>query len=233
MDIYAAAASSSKWASLPQATKTGDYTVVAADAGSIVIANKATAIAFTLPAASAGLGPYFFRNIGAGLLTVGRAGSDTIEGGTSRLVYTGHDLILYSDGVSAWRGMLIPASGTEFVANSPVGRLLTNDRVWAAAALVSLTDAATIAVDMSTFINATVTLGDNRTLGNPTNTKNGQSFILFVIEDGTGTRTLAFASNYKFPAGTPSIDTGANKVNVFTGFVKSSTEIVMNYWGSY
>ena len=58
----------------------------------------------------------------------------------------------------------------EFRANTS-GRGLSTDKVWSAADYVNLTDAATIAVDMSTGINFTVTIGGNRTLGNPTNTK--------------------------------------------------------------
>ena len=41
----------------------------------------------------------------------------------------------------------------------------------AAAAIIGLTDAATIAVDMSLGNNFSVTLGGNRTLGNPTKQK--------------------------------------------------------------
>lgn len=113
----------------------------------------------------------------------------------------------------------------EFIANTS-GRGLSTDKVWSAADYVSLTDAATIAVDMSTGINFTVTIGGNRTLGNPTNTKNGQSGVIVVTEDATGGRTLAFGSNWKFAGGTAfNIDTTANRVNVISYIVKDSTTI--------
>ena len=65
----------------------------------------------------------------------------------------------------------LPETSIAEFRNNTSGRGLSTDKVWSAADYVSLTDAATIAVDMSTGINFTVTIGGNRTLGNPTNTK--------------------------------------------------------------
>lgn len=62
---------------------------------------------------------------------------------------------------------------------------------------VALTDAATIAVDAALGDQFTVTLGGNRTLGNPTNATHGQMVIFAIRQDGTGTRTLALGSNYR------------------------------------
>lgn len=102
------------------------------------------------------------------------------------------------------------------------------NNIWNAAALVALSDGATINLDLSTGINFSVTLGGNRTLANPTNTKVGQTGIIYVAQDGTGGRTLAFGSNYKFPNGTaPSPDTTASYVNIYNYFVISSTFIVL------
>jgi len=113
-------------------------------------------------------------------------------------------------------------------------KILSASNVWAAAAPVTLVDAATIALDMSTFVDAVVTIGGNRALGNPTNAKPGQKGTLYVVEDGTGGRTLSFGSNFKFPGGqTPSIDTTASKVNVFGYSVRNSSEVVLAYLGSY
>ena len=57
--------------------------------------------------------------------------------------------------------------------------------------IVTLTDAANISYDMDDGNNATVTLGGNRTLANPTNVTVGQSGS-FSVQDGTGSRTLSF-----------------------------------------
>ncbi|MBM6672186.1 hypothetical protein H6B14_15755, partial [Phocaeicola coprophilus] len=50
----------------------------------------------------------------------------------------------------------------------------------------TLTDASTVAWDMSLGFNAKVTLAGNRTLGAPTNPVEGQTYRLRIIQDGTG-----------------------------------------------
>jgi hypothetical protein len=93
-------------------------------------------------------------------------------------------------------------------------------------AIDALTDAATIAVDMSVGNNFSVTLGGNRTLGNPTNLTAGQSGVIFITQDGTGSRTLAYSSYWDFPAATaPTLTTTANAVDVIVYTVRSSTSI--------
>jgi hypothetical protein len=92
--------------------------------------------------------------------------------------------------------------------------------------LDALTDAATIAVDMSVGNNFSVTLGGNRTLGNPTNLNAGQSGVIFITQDATGSRTLAYSSFWDFPSQTaPTLTTTANAVDVLVYTVRSSTSI--------
>lgn len=105
---------------------------------------------------------------------------------------------------------------------------LTPERIEAAAELVTLTDAATIAVDWSAFITGELTLGGNRTLGNPTNGKPGTTRTIFVVQDGTGSRTLAFAANYKFQSGTPpTLTTDANGLDVIQIICRTTTEFIV------
>lgn len=93
-------------------------------------------------------------------------------------------------------------------------------------AIVALTDGATITPDFSLGNNYSVTLGGNRTLANPTNLTAGQSGVIVVTQDGTGSRTLAYGSYFKFPAGTaPSLTTTASAVDVLAYYVESSTRI--------
>jgi hypothetical protein len=61
---------------------------------------------------------------------------------------------------------------------------------------VTLTDAATIATDASFGDYFRVTLGGNRTLGNPTNMIDGQRVIWELIQDATGSRTLTLGSAF-------------------------------------
>lgn len=125
-------------------------------------------------------------------------------------------------------GVVELATAAEYRSNS-VDRGLATNEVWSAGALVTLTDAATIAVDMATFVNATVTLGGNRTLGSPSNEKVGQSGMIVIVQDGTGSRTLAYGSEWKFAGGVaPILSTAAGSVDVLfymvraTGFVLAS-----------
>ena len=106
------------------------------------------------------------------------------------------------------------------------GKHLTTDQVWGAGAIVLLTDAATIAVDFSTFINGQVTLGGDRTLGSPTNLKIGQSGFIVFIQDGTGSRTLSYHSDWKFEGGAdPVLSTAASSRDILFYHVIASSYI--------
>lgn len=82
----------------------------------------------------------------------------------------------------------------------------------------TLTDAATIAVDCNNGNVFTVTLGGNRTLGAPSNLKNGATYVFIIKQPASGgPRTLAYNAVYKFPGGNdPVISTGANDVDVMS-----------------
>ena len=75
---------------------------------------------------------------------------------------------------------------------------------------VALTDASTIAIDISLSNNFYVTLGGNRTLGTPTNLVAGQSGYIDLHQDATGSRTLAYEWVWQFAGGTaPTLSTAA------------------------
>jgi len=103
-----------------------------------------------------------------------------------------------------------------------------------AATVTTLTDAATIAVDMSLSNNFTITLGGNRTLGNPTGLVVGQSGSIFINQDGAGSRTLAYSSYWDFPNGTvPTLSTSANASDRIDYIVRTSTVIHAVFTGLY
>ena len=96
----------------------------------------------------------------------------------------------------------------------------------AVADIVSLTDGATIAVDFNTGQNFAVQLGGNRTLGNPTNCVPGQTGSAFIIQDGTGGRTLSYGANWEFAAGAaPTLSTAAAAVDRLDYIVYTSTGV--------
>ena len=89
----------------------------------------------------------------------------------------------------------------------------------------TLTDAASITWDMATSPVAKVTLGGNRTLAAPTNLVDGGTYILRVIQDGTGSRTLAYDAVFKWPGGTaPVLSTAINAIDILT-FVSDGTNL--------
>lgn len=103
-----------------------------------------------------------------------------------------------------------------------------------AATVTTLTDAATIAVDMTLSNNFTVTLGGNRTLGNPTGLVVGQSGSIFVNQDGTGSRTLAYSSFWDFPNGAaPTLSTAINAADRIDYIVRTSTSIQAVFTAAY
>ena len=96
----------------------------------------------------------------------------------------------------------------------------------------ALTDGATITPDFAVANNFSVTLGGNRTLANPTNLTAGQAGTIVITQDGTGSRTLAYGSYWKFAAGTaPTLTTTASAVDVLAYYVESSTRITARLIG--
>lgn len=117
---------------------------------------------------------------------------------------------------------------------STVARLATAQTFTAAqrGAITALTDGATITADLAVANNFSVTLGGNRTLANPSNQTAGQSGVIVITQDGTGSRTLAFGSNWKFATGTaPTLTTTASAVDVLAYYVESASRITARLIG--
>jgi len=99
-------------------------------------------------------------------------------------------------------------------------------------AYVTLTDAATVAIDLALGNHHQVTLGGNRTLGAPTNVVAGQSGVIRVVQDGTGSRVLSYNAIFKFPGGTaPTLTTAANSLDLLAFHVESATRIAVRFIG--
>lgn len=92
--------------------------------------------------------------------------------------------------------------------------------------ITALTDGATITPDFADSNFFSVTLGGSRTLANPTNIVAGQSGSVFITQDSTGSRTLAYGSYWDFAGGTaPTLSTAANTVDRLDYVVRTSTSI--------
>ena len=148
--------------------------------------------------------------------------------GTNVQAYDADLTTLGAGGASA-RTFLGLAIGTDVQAYDANNAVLNVAQSFTAAqrgAVTALTDGATITPDFALANNFSVTLGGNRTLANPTNLTVGQSGVIKVTQDGTGSRTLAYGSNWKFPGGTaPTLTTTASAVDVLAYYVDNGTRI--------
>ena len=92
--------------------------------------------------------------------------------------------------------------------------------------ITTLTDGATVTPDFAASNNYTLTLGGNRTIANPTNLTAGQSGSIFLVQDGTGSRTASWGTYWDFAGGTaPTLTTTASAVDRIDYVVRSSTSI--------
>lgn len=105
-------------------------------------------------------------------------------------------------------------------------------RAYEASQSVGLTDAATIALDLSTGINFKVTLAGNRTLANPTNKISGKSGMIKVVQDATANRTLAFGSDYLLIGGIPAWPAVAAARTILTYFIEDDGKVLISFGGS-
>ena len=74
--------------------------------------------------------------------------------------------------------------------------------------------------------NFTITLGGNRVVANPVNPIAGQSGTIYIIQDGTGSRTLAWGNLWRFQGNTaPTLSTSANSVDMLVYSVRTTANI--------
>ena len=92
--------------------------------------------------------------------------------------------------------------------------------------IVTVTDAACISVNFALGNNFLVTLAGNRTLKAPANCTAGQTGNFYVIQDSTGSRTLAYNSAWQFvSAAAPTLSTGASDVDILVYSARSASTI--------
>lgn len=92
--------------------------------------------------------------------------------------------------------------------------------------ITALTSATTITIDMADSNNFSVTLAHNATFANPSNLTAGQSGSIFITQDGTGSRTGSWGSQWDFVGGTaPTLTTTAAAVDRIDYVVRSASSI--------
>lgn len=131
-------------------------------------------------------------------------------------------------------GLTIGTDVQAYDANTAKTNVVQTFSVAQRGAISALTDGATITPDFAAGNNFSVTLGGNRTLANPTNLTAGQSGSIFITQDGTGSRTLAYGSYWDFIGGTaPTLSTAASAVDRIDYVVRSSTSIHAVFTANY
>lgn len=146
--------------------------------------------------------------------------------GAGIAVTQGKTQVLYWDGTNYVKALADAEPVDPTIARTGQVNTFTKAQI---GAVVALTDAATVALDLSLSNNFSLTIGGNRTLGNPTNAVPGQSGTIAVTQDGTGSRTLGYAGNYKFASGSaPVLSTGAAAVDLLAYYVISPTQIYIS-----
>lgn len=92
--------------------------------------------------------------------------------------------------------------------------------------ITTLTSGATVTPDFAASNNYTLTLGQNLTIANPTNLTAGQSGSIFLVQDGTGSRTASWGSYWDFAGGVaPVLTTTAAGIDRVDYIVRSGTSI--------
>ena len=92
--------------------------------------------------------------------------------------------------------------------------------------ITALSDGSTITIDMADSNNFSVTLGGNRTFANPSNDTAGQSGSIFITQDGSGSRTASWDTDWDFAGGVaPTLTTTAGAVDRIDYVIKDSSNI--------
>ena len=92
--------------------------------------------------------------------------------------------------------------------------------------ITALVSAATITIDMADSNNFSVTLAHNATFANPSNDTAGQAGSIFITQDGTGSRTASFGTDWEFAGGTaPTLTTTASATDRIEYVIRSGTSI--------
>ncbi len=142
--------------------------------------------------------------------------------------------LVYSDGTTLDDAAV---DATLTFSSGVLSLTLDNVNAWTAAQRATpqaLTSGSSIAVDLALSNNFSLTLAINTTLSNPTNANAGQSGVISIKQDGTGGRTMAFGSNWKFSGGVdPTLSTGANATDILSYYVVSSTFIAASFAANF
>ena len=142
-------------------------------------------------------------------------------------------LFLHYSG-AAWIGRdPTEASASDIWAGSAATKYISPSKALASQAPAVLASGASITPDGADGFNFTLTLAENATLENPSNFGEGRSGVIVITQDGTGSRTLAYGTHWRFPGGAPVLSTAAGAIDLLAYYKVSSTLILATLTKAY
>ena len=160
------------------------------------------------------------------------AASVTIGDGTAedtKLVYNGNAQDYYIGLDDSADDLVIglgSAVGTTPAISVDENQMTTFGKAALGATLTDTSNTGSVTLDFNAYQNFILTFTGNVTLANPSTESVGQTGVIVIIQDGTGSRTLTLGTDYETPAGGGlTISTTASAVDVLPYFVKASGSI--------
>jgi len=159
-----------------------------------------------------------------------------LDGGTAA---TGTTLVAADRVISNDNGTMVQVALSDFNTyfNSSLSfPALTSANTFSATqsgSITALSDGTNISVNLAANNHFSVTLAGNRTLDNPSNIVAGTSGSFFITQDGTGSRTLSYGSQYDFAGGTaPTLTTTAAAVDRIDYIARTTTSLHCVFTGN-
>ncbi len=162
--------------------------------------------------------------------TIYHSGTHTfITNGTGSLISQGDSIVLRSAGQENY--LVGTANGSvelyydatkELETKSGGVKLLGHSE----SVITALTSASSVTIDFSLSNHFSCTMGHNITFANPTTESVGQSGTIVLTQDGTGSRTASWGSQFLWAGGTaPTLSTAAGAVDRIDYFVAAADKI--------
>jgi hypothetical protein len=137
---------------------------------------------------------------------------------------------LYNEGLATIVTSVTAANQSIVVSGTAAAPTIATGTI--SSTVVTLTDAATIALNASLGNDFRVTIGASRTLGGPTIPTDGQQIRVQVTQGGAGSFTLSYNAVYDFgAAGSPTLSTSVGAIDVLT-FTYNATKVKWLYLGA-
>jgi len=172
----------------------------------------------------------------SGDVTMANTGAVTIASTAveNSMVATGIDAAKLADGSVSntefqYINSLSSNAQTQISAKGVGDALLGTAQTWTAGQrgeVTALTSATSVTIDMANSNNFSCTMAHNVVFENPSNDTAGQCGSIFLTQDGTGSRTASFASDWDFIGGTaPTLTTTAAAVDRIDYVILDATNI--------